>query len=149
MTTFLEAIDLDLNQVRMIVQAMVRVAHSDGAHQRELMLIREFYESCRAQVAGLADFADLTRAPFDAALAREVLASDAHKQTLLASCYLVAYADGAVSDPERQVIDELVRELAIDQTLANNTRELIKDQLLMQLARSENLEALQKIAAAL
>ena len=59
MTDILDPIDLDLNQVRVIVQGMVRVAHADGAHERELVLIREFYESCRSDVKGLADFRDL------------------------------------------------------------------------------------------
>ncbi len=144
---FLEPIDLDLNQVRVIVRGMVRVAHADGAHERELVLIREFYEGCRAEVKGLADFADVTRGPFDAHEAQEQLSTDALKLTFLASCYLVAYADGQVSPGETRALAELVKELNISEAQAGQARELVKDQLLMQLARSANIEALKGIAA--
>lgn len=149
MINLLDPVDLDLNQVRVIVQGMVRVAHADGAHERELVLIREFYEACRSEVRGLADFQDIQRAPFDAALAREALASTASQQALLASCYLVAYADGNVTAGELAEIDALVRELAIDPQVAQETRERIKDLLVMQLAHSDNLEGLKKVASAL
>lgn len=149
MSGFLEPVDLDLNQVRVIVRGMVRVAHSDGAHERELVLIREFYEGCRAEVKGLADFADVARGPFDAAEAGEQLSSDALKLTFLVSCYLVAYADGHVSDGEKKVLAELVKELGVSEALSTQAQDLVKDQLLMQLARSANLEALKDIAAKL
>ncbi len=149
MSGFLEPVNLDLNQVRVIVRGMVRVAHSDGAHERELVLIREFYEGCRAEVKGLSDFADVTRAPFDAEEAQEQLSSDALKLTFLASCYLVAYADGHTSAAETKVLAELVKELGVSDAIAIQAHDLVKDQLLMQLARSANIEALKEIAAKL
>jgi uncharacterized tellurite resistance protein B-like protein len=149
MTDILDPIDLDLNQVRAIVQGMMRVAHADGAHERELVLIREFYESCRNEVKGLADFHDLEQAPFDVQLAAEVLATPSLQRSFLASCYLVAYADGQVSEGELAEIDKLVSELGIDAQLASETRDRIKDLLVMQLAHSANVEALQKISAGL
>lgn len=149
MTDILDPIDLDLSQVRVIVQGMLRVAHADGAHDRELVLIRQFYESCRSDVKGLADFHDLEQAPFDAQVAAEVLATDALRKSFLASCYLVAYADGQVSEGELAEIDKLVKELGIDEKFARETRDRIKDMLVMQLARSANVEALQKISSGL
>jgi uncharacterized membrane protein YebE (DUF533 family) len=149
MTSFLDPVDLDLKHVRVIVQGMVRVAQSDGMHQRELVLIREFYEACRSDAKGLADFADLANTPFDAEAARETLDSQALKLTFLASCYLVAYADGSVSDAETKALDELVKSVGVDADTAKLARELVKDQLLQQLARSNNLEALKNIAKSL
>lgn len=149
MTDILDPIDLDLNQVRVIVQGMVRVAHADGAHERELVLIREFYESCRSEVKGLADFQDIQNAPFDELSAAEVLATPSLKQTFLASCYLVAYADGTISQGELTEIEALVRELGIDPAISSEMRDRVKDLLVMQLARSANVEALQKISAGL
>jgi len=149
MSNTLDPIDLDLNQVRVIVQAMVRVAHADGAHERELVLIREFYEACRHEVRGLADFHDIQRAPFDAALARESITSDALRQTLLTSCYLVAYADGEVSDGELTAIDEIAHELEIEPAVVASARDRIKDMLFTQLAHSANYEALQKISTSM
>lgn len=149
MKSFLEPVDLDLPHVRVMVQGMVQVAHSDGAHERELVLIRDFYESCRDEAKGLADFADLANTPFDAEVAREVLHSEALKLTFLVSCYLVAYADGHVSDAEKRALEELAKGADISEAVAANAQELVKDQLLLQVARSANLPALQGIAKGL
>jgi uncharacterized membrane protein YebE (DUF533 family) len=146
---FLNPVALELKHVRVIVQGMVRVARSDGTHERELVLIRQFYESCRAEEKGLADFSDLLSAPFDADVARDVLDTGELKATFLASCYLVAYADGELSDAEKKTLAELVRELGVDKKSADEVRELVKDQLLMQIARSTNLNALKQVAAKL
>jgi uncharacterized membrane protein YebE (DUF533 family) len=144
--SFLDPVDLELSHVRVIVQGMTHVAHADGAHQRELVLIREFYEACRDDAKGLTNFADLTNTPFDVEVAREVLVDEPLKLTFLTSCFLVAYADGHVSEGEISAIDKLVKDLGIDPPLAVRARELVKDQLLLQLARSSNLEALKGIA---
>jgi uncharacterized membrane protein YebE (DUF533 family) len=149
MKGLLDPVELELPHVRVIVQGMVKVAHSDGAHERELVLIREFYESCREEAKGLADFADLSGTPFDADVAREVLVSDALKLTFLVSCWLVAYADGHVSSGEGKALDELAKGVGADPVIAQGAREIVKDQLLQQLARSANLEALKGIAKAL
>jgi uncharacterized membrane protein YebE (DUF533 family) len=145
MKNFFDPVDLDLQHVRVIVQGMVQVAYSDGAHDRELVLIRGFYESCRDDAKGLAYFADLAKTPFDAEVAREVLDSDALKITFMASCYLVAYADGFLSEAEKRVLSELAKGAGIDEATMSHAQELVKDQLLMQVARSANLEALQGI----
>ena len=146
MKTFLNPIELDLKHVRVIVQGMLRIAHSDGAHVRELVLIRQFYESCRSDAQGLAEFSDLEKAPFDAEVACEVLDTPELRATFLGSCYLVAYADGTLSELEATTLATLVQELGLDAELVNETRERVKDQLLMQVSRSSNLEALKRIA---
>jgi uncharacterized membrane protein YebE (DUF533 family) len=149
MKSFLEPVDLDLPHVRVIVQGMVQVAHSDGAHQRELLLIREFYESCRDDAKGLADFGDLAKTAFDAEVAREVLDSDMLKLTFMVSCYLVAYADGHVTEGERRALEELAQGAGIGDAIAAHAQELVKDQLLLQVVRSANLPALQGIVKGL
>jgi len=75
------------------------------------------------------------------------LHNDSLKLTFLASCYLVAYADGHISDPETQALNQLIKDVGIGDALATQARDLVKDQLLMQLARSSNMEALKRIAA--
>src|SRR4029079_12363126 len=106
---FLNPVYLELKHVRVIVQGMVKVANSDGAHERELVLIRQFYESCRADEQGLAEFSDLVKAPLDIDVARDVLATPDLKATFLASCYLVAYADGELSKQESEALAQLVQ----------------------------------------
>lgn len=149
MTTFLNPVDLELKHVRVIVQSMLRIANSDGQHRRELILIREFYEACRSEVAGLFDFELLLRTPFEASEATEALSSNDLKLTCLVSALLVAYADGHVSDAEGKALAALTAEIGASSALLEEARELVKDQLLLQLARSDNIEALREIAAKL
>ena len=149
MTTFLNPVDLELKHVRVIAQSMLRIANSDGQHRRELMLIREFYEACRAEVAGLFDFELLMRTPFDASEAKEALSTPDLKLTCLVSALLVAYADGHVSTAEAKALSGLTDDIGAAPELLEEARELVKDQLLMQLARSDNLEVLRAIAAKL
>jgi len=138
---------LTLPQVQLLVRAMHRVAHSDGAHERELVLLKEFYEACRAEVSGLTEYAELTRMPFDPAMAKEVLDTPQLQVTLLRSCYFLAYADGELSDPEKQAIAAIVSEAGIDAKLAIEARELTKDALLQHISRLANLPAIKRVAA--
>jgi uncharacterized membrane protein YebE (DUF533 family) len=149
MKALMNPVELELRHVRVIVQGMMRVAHSDGAHPRELELIRAFYEGCRADAEGLAEFGDLANVPYDAESAKEVLDTPALKSALLTSCFLVAYADGNVSDSEAKTIAEMGKELGLDDAAIAETRERVKDQLLRQLTGSANLSALARIASRL
>ncbi len=149
MTTFLNPVDLELKHVRVIVQSMLRIANSDGQHERELLLIREFYETCRTEVAGLFDFELVMRAPFAAEEAKQALATPDLKLTCLVSALLVAYADGHVSDEEAKELCALTADIGATPELLEEARELVKDQLLLQLVRSDNIEALREIAAKL
>jgi tellurite resistance protein len=149
MTTFLNPVDLELKHVRVIVQSMLRIANSDGQHRRELMLIREFYEACRAEVSGLFDFELLVRTPFEPSEAQAALATPDLKLTCLVSALLVAYADGHVSTAEGKALALLMEDIGATPELLEEARDLVKDQLLLQLARSDNIEALREIASKL
>jgi tellurite resistance protein len=140
-------VPLTLPEVQVLVRAMHRVAHSDGAHERELVLLKEFYEACRAEVSGLTEYAELTRLPFDPEMAKEVLDTAELQQMLLTSCYFLAFADGKLSPQEKQVIADMVKELGIDAKLAAETLELTKDALLQQISRIANVPALKRVAA--
>jgi hypothetical protein len=145
----MDLVDLDLNHVRVIVRGMTRVAEIDGAHERELVLIREFYESCRAEVSGLSDFADVAKGAFDPVEAKEVISTQPLQLAFLTSCYLVAYADGSLSEAEKKVLAQLEKELGIPRAVAEQAHDFAKDQLLAPLARSKNIEGVKKIAGGL
>jgi tellurite resistance protein len=140
-------VPLTLPQVQVLVRAMYRVAHSDGAHERELVLLKEFYEACRAEVSGLTEYAELTRMPFDPVMAKEVIDTPQLQLLLLRSCYFLAYADGMLSNEEKQAIAKIIAEAGIDLKIAVQARELTKDALLQQISRSANVPALQRVAA--
>jgi len=138
---------LTLPQVQLLVRAMHRVAHSDGARERELVLLQQFYEACRAEVSGLTEYAELIRMPFDPVMAKEVLDTPQLQVVLLRSCYFLAYADGALSDEEKKVIAAIVSEAGIDAKLAIEAHDLTKDALLQQISRLANVPAIQRVAA--
>jgi tellurite resistance protein len=138
---------LSLPQVQVLVRAMHRVAHSDGAHERELVLLKEFYEACRAEVAGLTEYAELVRMPFDAGMAKEVLDTSELQLLLLRSCYFLAFADGTLSAAEKQAITAIASEVGIDAKLAEQARELTKDALLQSISRLNNVPALKRVAS--
>ena len=138
---------LTLPQVQVLVRAMHRVAHSDGVHERELVLLKEFYEACRAEVSGLTEYAELVRMPFDAALAKEVIDTPELQIMLLRSCYFLAFADGTLSDAEKKAIAAIVAEVGIDAKLAEQARELTKDALLQSISRLNNVPALKRVAS--
>ena len=137
---------LTLPQVQVLVRAMHRVAHSDGAHERELVLLREFYEACRADVEGLTEYVELVRMPFDAAMAKEVLDTPELQLLLLRSCYFLAFADGELSAAEKEAIGAIVSEVGIEAKLAADARELTKDALLQHISRIANVPALKRVA---
>jgi|SRR4051812_45885945 uncharacterized tellurite resistance protein B-like protein len=149
MKTLMNPIDLELRHVRVMVQGMMRIAHSDGTHPRELALIRAFYESCRADAKGLAEFDDLVNVPYEPESAKEVFDTPELKSAFLTSCFLVAYADGNVSDAEAKTLVQMGKELGVEGAAFEEARERVKDQLLQQLTGSENLVALAKIASQL
>lgn len=137
---------LTLPQVQVLVRAMHRVAHSDGAHERELVLLKEFYEACRADVEGLTEYVELVRMPFDAAMAKEVLDTPELQLLLLRSCYFLAFADGELSAAEKEAIGAIVSEVGIEAKLAADARELTKDALLQHISRIANVPALKRVA---
>jgi hypothetical protein len=145
MIDFLASHPLDLHQVQTIVRGMHRVAQADGQHQTELVLMREFYEACRGDAGGLADFQDVVSVGFDAEQAREALATDALRETFLKSCFLVGFADGRLSAGERKAVLEMAAAAGIPAADAARAEEMVKEHLLQQLSRLENLDALKQV----
>jgi uncharacterized membrane protein YebE (DUF533 family) len=111
------------------------------------VLLKEFYEACRAEVSGLTEYAELIRMPFDPVMAKEVLDTPQLQMVLLRSCYFLAYADGELSDEEKKAIAAVVLDVGIDPKLATEARELTKDALLQHISRLANVPALKRVAA--
>jgi len=136
---------LDLNQIQVIVRGMHRVAQADGEHATELVLMREFYEGCRTEVDGLSDFRDIVTTAFDPELAREALSSEELQHAFLKSCFLVGFADGRLSEKERDSILQMADEIGIARAEVERAEELVKEDLLRQLSRIENIDALKDV----
>ena len=140
-------VSLDFQQVQFIVQAMYRVSASDGCHDREVVMMHGFYESCRADAAGLADFHEIVARPFDAEAARASLTTPELREALFRSCFLLAWADGDLSPEEIVVIDELARAFEVDDAMLTAYRDRAKDALFGSVARVADAASVAKLRA--
>lgn len=146
MDEFFKSEDLGLNHVQVIIRGMYTVAKSDDVHQTEIVMLRQFYDACREEVSGLADFDDVIAVDFDKAEAVEILDTPELKQIFLKSCYLLAFADGSFSYEESAVLQKLATDLGMDDALQNTVREEVQDYLLQQISKIQNVDAVVEVA---
>ena len=146
MNSFLPA-NLGLHHVRAIVRAMYEVANADGVHDAERVMMRGFYEGCLEEGKGLSSFDELVKGEFDFAAAAEAFNTFELKHTLLKSCILLAYADGQYSQAEQRTVREYATLLGVDGAALAGIEGAIGDHLIQQIARIQNLPALQEVAA--
>lgn len=149
MRELMEVADLELNQVQVIVRGMYAVAKSDGVHSSEMVMIKEFYDSCRAQVQGLTEFKELVSQDFDAQEAKDILDTAELRNTFMTSCLFLAFADGYYSEPERTIIADFAAALDISHEQLSTLEDLVKDYLIMQISGISNIDALREIAASM
>ncbi|MDX2052191.1 MAG: hypothetical protein SFV15_07365 [Polyangiaceae bacterium] len=148
MTESLGTVNLGLDHVQVIVRGMHAVAKADGVHQVELVLLREFYEGCRQEVAGLSGFEDLIAGEFDLTHAKEVLNTPELKDTFLRSCVFLGYADGLYSAQERALVKRFATELGVVKEL-EEIEEQVGGELVQRVARIKNVDGLKAVVASL
>jgi tellurite resistance protein len=124
-------VTLTPSQIVAATSAMLRIAHVDEAcTAEEVGLIRAFYGD------------DTGRPSFDALLgsfkttsARAADFADAGSRDLvLATCIMVAYADGELSAPELAALHPLATDLGVDSGRFDHLLALVKDHMLARLA---------------
>ena len=147
MDSFFNYTELGLNHIQVIVRGMYAVAESDGVHQSEMVMLKEFYETCRRDADGLADFKDLISQPFDPAEAKEILDTNSLKETFIKSCFLLAFADGKYTDPEKKIVADMAQNLDMPKEQTQRLEEAVKDHLLVQISRIQNVDALKEVAS--
>jgi len=146
MDDFFSSVDLGLNHVQVIIRGMYAVAKSDDVHQTELVLIKQFYDACREDVSGLADFDDVIAREYDKDEAAEILNTLELRRTFLKSCYLLAFADGAFSEEESTVLKTLAADLGMDEAEQDAVREEVQGFLMRQISKIQNVDALMDVA---
>jgi hypothetical protein len=130
-------------------QAMIRVARVHGITAAEIDLIRAFYGT-GAQAEGGPSFNDLLEAsgpdtPVDAGRFGNV----SNRETVLALCYLTAYADGELSAAEIVVAKSIAGELGISAQRQEELLAAIKDHLLAQLSHLPDAASVARVAGEL
>ncbi|MGB0128622.1 MAG: hypothetical protein WBP72_13375 [Rhodocyclaceae bacterium] len=127
-------------------RAMIRVARVHGITAAEIDLIRAFYGTS-AQAEGGPSFEDLLESSGpETPIGAGGFGSVANRETVVALCYLTAYADGELSAGEREVAKAVAAELAIGPQKQEEILAGIKDQLLAQLSHLPDAGSVAKVA---
>ena len=138
---------LGINHIQQIVRGMNEVAKLDGVHDAEAVMLKQFYGACQDDAGALTNFSELVNGPFDIADASRVLETPERKAVFLRSCILLAYADGRYSQPERDKVRSFADGLGIPAGATLALEESVADQLLQNIARISNVDALKEVAS--
>jgi hypothetical protein len=145
-TLFEPANALGLNHIQIIVRGLYALAHCDEVHQSEQVMIKSFYDACREDAAGLADFKDIVAQEFDAKEAVEILNTPTLRHTFLKSCLLLAFADGKYSEAEQAKLKEFAAALGVEDAALAELKDQVTEHLFSQIANIENIGALREVA---
>lgn len=141
MLDFFAEQDLNFEQVKSLTAGMYAVAKVDGVHDREMGLLRGFYEGCSRD--GDPRFEDVLKGEFDVQAAARLFPGNAGK-LFLKSLVLLAFADGHYGKAEDDLIRSWGSAFGVSDVtpLIDSTREY----LLGSLAHVQNTDALKKVA---
>lgn len=144
MPEFFPEVNLSRAAAEAIARGLYAVAHVDGLHEREAGLIASFWIDAGGGAGALSDLergAAITAAELAAALH-----SDAERQLFVKTALLLTWADGEVSDAERNKVQELARALGVDDATLQKLDAGVKDYLLSHLVHLQNTDATRAVA---
>lgn len=123
-------ITLDANQTTAATALMLRVAHVDGCRTaEEVALIRAFYDASRA-----ADWPDFESLSANTRYAMTDFPEPGQRDLVVASCLLVAYADGSLTADELASVRELASDIGMPPARVDELLALVKEHMLARLA---------------
>lgn len=136
--------DLSFDQVKALTRAMFAVARADGVHDREMSMIRGFYDSCAR--TGDPRFEDVLREEFTPESAAALFPRPDTAKMFVKTLILLAYADGTFAGVEDQMIRGYADRLGLSTEDVDHLVESTKEFLLGSLAHIQNTDALQDVA---
>lgn len=120
-------------QLLALIESMLSTARVDGVHPKEELLIRGFYEEQR--LAGMPAYEAVALASKAGTDKLRGLAGDvAFAEQLVLMCLMAGYADGRLSEAERNHVASLAQQLAIAPARLNELHVQVKDSLIGSLA---------------
>lgn len=140
MAEFLQEQELNFSQVECLTSAMYALARVDGVHDREMSLIREFYESCATADSPSLD--SVVEAGADTERAKSLFASPAEASVFMKSMILLAFADGTYGKEEDDMIRDYASALSVSEADLDALISSTKEQMLASLAHLQNVDAL-------
>lgn len=133
-------------QVSALVAGMLAVAQVDGLHPAEERLIRSFYEESAAP--GSPQFDQILHTHEQAGQLVSVAGGGADfAEQLVLMCFMAGYADGHLTDAERQIVANLAKQAGVSDARAEELLQQVKDTLIGALAHlpePESVAALSK-----
>ena len=134
MFPLLENVSLNADQSLAATRLLLRIAHVDGARTaEEVALIRWFHDSGRGASVDWPAF-DTLQATQGGDLA-ETFSESQQRDLVLATCLMVAYADGALTAEELAAVRGVAEEIGTPTGRVDELLALVKDYMLAQLAR--------------
>lgn len=139
-------VSLDADQTVAATQLLLRIAHVDGAKTaEEVALIRNFYDACRNGADDWPVFDSLgteTQNTSPAGAFRDA----AQRDLVVATCLLVAYADGALIAEELAAVRVVATEIGMPAARVDELLALVKDYMLAQFARLPDAASVAAVA---
>jgi len=147
MLPFSNTLTLSPAQLSLTTEVMLYVAHIDSAcAEEETVLIRAFYEAC-AQDEILRPFESLLEhAGARPALNAETFPEPGQQELVLSYCLMVAYADGTLSDTEKQAISGVAQQIGVPEARLVEMIGVVQDQLLAELSKLPDAASVAKVA---
>ena len=110
----LNEVKLTNEQTNVVCQGLMDLAAVDGVDPSETALIENFYAS---EGGNPSDLEALLKKPFDLAAAKTVLDTAEVRHAFLQTCYMLIYADGVHSEPEKKRIHEFAAALDVNDAI--------------------------------
>jgi tellurite resistance protein len=140
---FFPEVELSHNAAEAIARGLYAVAKCDGLHEREAGLIASFW----IDAGGGGSLSDLERgAAISAAELAASLHSEQERMLFIKTAILLTWADGKVTDAERQSVAAFAKALGVDAATVEKLEAGVKDFLLQQLAHVQNTDATRAVA---
>jgi len=135
MFPLLENVSLDAGQSIAATRLLLRIAHVDGAKtNEEVALIRLFYDGGRHGSADWPAFETLEEDGRDGDMPR-TFGEAAQRDLVLATCLMVAYADGTLTGEELAAVRAVADDIGAPPARVDELLALVRDYMLAHLAR--------------
>lgn len=136
------------DQVISVTRAMLHVAHVDSAGTaEEVAMVGQFYEGFRNSNGGeWPGFETISNDIGGVSLSAELFPDVEQREMIVATCIMVAFADGVMSEKELAAVRSMSENLAVSSDRFEQILALVKDFMLMQLSGLPDPESIMKVA---
>ncbi len=143
---FFENVNLSHEQAALIARGLYSLSRVDGHEEREGMLIKSFWmeavgEGSVLDLKAFEQLPDITAEDIARGLPTPEL-----RRVFLKTAVLLSYADGSVSDKEREWLKSTASKLGVEPAELERTDTLVREFLLRQLSHVQNTDALREVS---